>query len=333
MAAIYITQQGAVLRKIGERLKVTLQSTVLLDQPLIHVSQVVIFGKASVTAATVSALLEHDIEVTYLTQHGQFIGRIVPAVSKNVLLRVAQYRAAFDAAQTLALAQGFVTGKLTNMRTLVMRYGRDLRLKTCDKAADRIKAALQQVAKAKNLEQLRGCEGDGSAAYFGVFGAFVKQAGFTFEKRVRRPPTDPVNVLLSFGYTLLMNDLFGAVNIVGLDPYLGYLHADRYGRASLPLDVMEEFRPLVVDSVVLTCLNKNILTPQHFESSVGEVCQLTDAGRSLFLEQYDLRKQTEFMHPELEQTMTYQRCFEQQTRFLAKTLQGELTAYPPLLMK
>jgi len=345
MSTIYITQQGAVLRKISERLKVTLRSEVLLDIPLIKVSQVVIFGKASITAATVATLLEKEIEICYLSQHGRFIGRIVPAVSKNSLLRREQYKAAFDEKRTLALAKGFVGGKLSNMRTLLMRAAREQKSKECRKAADRIKAALKKAGKARNLDQLRGHEGEGSAAYFSVFNQLLKPKevpgtskvpgtlGFTFAKRERRPPTDPVNALLSFGYALLANELFGAVNIVGFDPYIGYLHADRYGRPSLPLDLMEEFRSVFVDSLVLTCINKKMLTPEDFEKGVGNVYQLTDAGRKIFLEHYEERKQSEFIHPVLNQKMTYQRCFEQQTRFLAKALQGELKEYPPLLVK
>ena len=333
MATIYITQQGAVLRKIGERLRVTHRSTVLLDMPLIKVSQVVIFSKASITAATVATLLDKGIEVCYLTQHGSFVGRLVPAASKNSLLRREQYRAAFDEKRTLNLAKGFVVGKLANMRTMLMRAVREQHSNECGKAADRLKAALKKARKARNLDQLRGHEGEGSAAYFAVFHHLLKQAGFTFEKRERRPPTDPVNALLSFGYALLAHEMFGVANIVGFDPYIGYLHADRYGRPSLPLDLMEEFRPIFVDSLVLTCINKKILKLEDFAKGVGNVHQLTDTGRKTFLEQYEERKQSEFTHPVLKQKITYQRCFEQQARFLAKTLQGELKEYPPLLIK
>lgn len=333
MATIYITKQGAVLRKIGERLKVMYRSDVLLDLPLIHVEHVVIFGKASVTAAAVQTLLEKEIEICYLTQRGRFVGRLAPAVAKNVVVRRLQYKAAFDAKRTLEFAKGFVHGKLANMRTLLMRQARELSSKDCAHAASRMKTALEHARKAKTIEQLRGHEGDGSAAYFGAFKHFLKTRNFVFEKRVRRPPTDPVNVLLSFGYTLLLNDLFGAVNMVGFDPYVGYLHAERYGRASLPLDLMEEFRSIVVDSVVLTCLNKGILKTADFTTGIGRVCELTETGRERFLEQYDLRKQTTFQHPVLNQQITYQQCFEQQARFLAKALHGELKTYPPLVVK
>lgn len=334
MATVYITEQGAVLRKTGERLRVTLKSEVLLDLPLIKVSQVVIFGKASITAATVASLLEQEIEICYLTQRGRFIGRVVPAVSKNCLLRRAQYQAAFDAKQTLTLASAFVTGKLTNMRTMLMRAARrDQDGAEFDKAIDRLKAAADRVKKAKNPDQVRGCEGEGSAAYFSVFGKLIKPPEFSFTTRERRPPTDPVNALLSFGYTLLTNELFSAVNIVGFDPYIGYLHAEHYGRPSLPLDLIEEFRPVFVDSFVLNCLNNGILTPKDFQEEMGQVTLLTETGRELFLQQYEERKRAEFTHPVLNKKITYQQSFEQQARFLAKTLQGELKEYPPLQVK
>jgi CRISPR-associated protein Cas1 len=334
MSTIYITQQGAVLRKVSERLKVTLKGEILLDIPLIKVSQVVIFGKASVTAATVATLLEKEIDVCYLTQHGRYIGRIIPAVSKNSLLRREQYRAAFDDKQTLNLGKGFVVGKLTNMRMFLMRSIREQNLPSeCKQAEKRIETALNNAKKAKDLDQVRGHEGEGSAAYFAVFHHLIKPKEFTFEKRERRPPTDPVNALLSFGYTLLTNDMFAAVNIVGFDPYIGYLHADRYGRPSLPLDLIEEFRSVIVDRLVLKCINKQILTVSDFQEEMGHIFKLTDEARKRFLEQYEEQKQTEFTHPVLKQNITYHQSFEQQARFLAKTLQGELKEYPPLLIK
>lgn len=333
MTTVYVTEQGAVLRKTSERLIVTHKSEVLLDIPLIKVEQVVIFGHASITAATIALLLERDIEICYLTQHGRFIGRVMPAMSKNVLLRRAQHDAASNEQRSLELAKGFVTGKLTNMRTMLMRAFREQPSPNGEQAVQRIKAALDRVPKAKDADQARGCEGDGSAAYFSVFNDLIKSSEFTFKTRVRRPPTDPVNALLSFGYTLLTNELFTAVNLVGFDPYVGYLHADRYGRPSLPLDLMEEFRPVFIDALVLTCLNKQMLTPADFKEEMGNVTLLTDEGREKFLQQYEERKQAEFTHPILNQKITYQRCFEQQTRFLAKTLQGELKTYPAFLVK
>jgi len=333
MSTIYITEQGAVLRKTGERLRVTFKSKLLLDRPLIKVSQIVVFGQASITAATVQTLLEKKIEVCYLTQRGRFVGRLLPAPSKNGLLRRAQYQAAFDENHTLTLARKFVMGKLSNMRTMLLRASRKQGSAACEKAAVKIKAALKRAEKATQIDQLRGHEGEGSAAYFSVFGDMLIPSGFTFTTRERRPPTDPVNALLSFGYALLTNEIFSAVNIVGFDPYIGYLHADRYGRPSLPLDLMEEFRPAFVDSIVLTCLNNGMLKQADFQEEMGSVYRLTDSGLQTFLTRYEERKFATFQHPVLRQEVTYRQCFEQQARFLAKTLQGELKEYPPLLIK
>jgi CRISPR-associated protein Cas1 len=333
MSTLYITQQDATLRKVDERLKVTVKKDVLLDVPMIKVSQVVLYGRVTVTAATVAALMERQIEICYLTQHGQYIGRLQPKFSKNSLLRREQYRAAFDPARCLQLARGFVLGKLLNMRTWLMRMNRKQEHPEIEQAINRIKLACDAAEHAKTLDQLRGHEGEGSAAYFAVFHHLLKYPDFTFEKRVKRPPTDPVNSLLSFGYTLLANELFAAVNVVGFDPYIGYLHAEKYGRASLPLDLIEEFRPVIVDSVVVSAINKEDLTRKDFQEEMGNVLRLTPDGRKKFLKLYEERKRTEFKHPILQQKMTYQHCFEQQARFLAKTLQGELEEYPPLLIK
>ncbi len=343
MSTLYITQQDVTLRKLDERLRVTMKKDVLLDVPMIKVSQVVLYGRVTVTAATVAALMERRIEICYLTEHGRYIGRVQPKFSKNSLLRREQYRAAFDAERSLPLARQFVCGKLLNMRTWLMRMNRKLHVAEIEAAVKRIKTACDAARKASDVDRARGHEGDGSAAYFGVFNHLLRpdsaEAGspgglsLSFPKRVRRPPTDPVNSLLSFGYTLLGNDMFSAVNVVGFDPFVGYLHAERYGRASLPLDLIEEFRAVIVDSVVVTAINKGELTLNDFTQEMGNVVQLTPEGRKTFLRLYEGRKKSEFTHPVLNQKMTYQHCFEQQARFLAKTLMGELDEYPPMLIK
>ena len=333
MSTLYVTQQDAVLRKTDERLKVTQHGTTLLDVPMIKVSSVVLFGRVTVTAATVQALLEHQIALCYLSQYGRYVGRIEPALSKNSLLRTAQYRAAFAPAVTLALARQMVRGKLSNMRVFLQRANRGLDDPALTQAVERLKMQLLAVDATDSTEQLRGMEGAGSAVYFGVFGSLIKAEGLSFTKRVRRPPTDPVNALLSFGYALLAHDIHSAVNTVGFDPYQGYLHVAHYGRPSLALDLMEEFRPLIVDSVVLLCLNKRIIGPEDFTVELGNVCRLSEAARKKFLVQYEERKNTEIQHPIFDYKVTYQRCFELQARLLAKYLQGEIAEYPPFMTR
>lgn len=333
MSTLYLTQQDAVLRKEDERLKVTLKGEVLLDLPMLKVSEVVVMGRVTVTPHTVAALMERHIHLTYLTEHGRYVGRIEPAFSKNSLLRRAQYAASFDAQRTLTLARGFVLGKLANLRVTLMRAVRNTEGLSVDDAVEAIRGAERRAERAADLDILRGHEGEGSAAYFAVFDRLIKADGFSFNKRVRRPPTDRVNALLSFGYALLANDVHAAVQSLGFDPYCGYLHADRYGRPSLALDVMEEFRPLIVDAVVLSCLNKRILRPDDFLVGLGEVCSLTPEGRKKFLVQYEERKQTEIQHPVFEYKATYQRCLELQARILAKCIQGELERYEPFVIR
>ena len=333
MSTLYITQQGAVLSKTSERLKVSVEKQVISEIPLIKVSQVVVFGHVMITPGTLNLLMRHEIEVCYLTQHGSYLGRTQPEMSKNGPLRFEQYTAVSDPKRRLELARGFVLGKLANLRiTLLEKTGKEDKTET-KRIVKQIKDAEKGAKKARNLDRLRAYEGAGSAAYFSGFQLMIKTEQFQFEKRVRRPPTDPVNALLSFGYTLLTNNMLSAVNIVGFDPYIGYLHAQEYGRPSLPLDLIEEFRPLIVDRMVLACLNQGILTPEDFQTAEENACRLTDDGRRKFLEQYEQRCATEFSHPELNRKMTYRQSFEQQTRLLAKTLQGERTAYPPLVIQ
>ncbi len=267
------------------------------------------------------------------TEHGHYIGRIEPAFSKNSVLRRAQYAAAFDAEHTLTLARGFVAGKLANLRVTLLRAARNTDGLDVDSAVDAIRRAERGVERTENIDTLRGHEGEGSAAYFGVFHQLIKAEGVAFPKRVRRPPTDPVNALLSFGYALLANDIHAAVQVLGFDPYCGYLHADRYGRPSLALDLMEEFRPIIVDTVVLACLNKRVLQSTDFEVSLGEVHRLKPEARKKFLVQYEERKQTEIQHPVFAYRVTYQRCFELQARILAKRIQGEIEQYKPFVVR
>lgn len=332
MSTLYITQQDTVLRKVDERLKVTSNGQTLLDIPLIKVSQVVALGRVMVTPATVASLMEHGVDLCYLSEHGRYIGRLEPRFSKNSLLRVEQWRAVFDERRKLAIARQCVLGKLGNMRVMLLRANREEGCPELMKAIERLKEAERAAEACHNLDTLRGYEGEGSAAYFAVFGHLIKQ-DLSFPGRVRRPPTDPVNAMLSFGYTLLYNDLHSACNVVGFDPYVGYLHADRYGRANLALDLMEEFRPIIVDSVVLTCVNKRMIQKDDFAVELGGAHRLNDDARRRFLLQYEERRNTEFKHPVFGYRISYQRCFELQARLLAKFLQGELEAYPPLETK
>lgn len=334
MGTVYITQDDAFIGKIDERLTVKFDKKTILDVPLIKIDGVVVLGRATVSPATISELLERHIPLTFLTDTGRYLGRLEPEVTKNIFVRKAQWQAAGESAQAIHAVQGFVRGKLKNYRNVLIRRQRESPGLDLSENVTRLEQAIAPIDKTQSIDSLRGLEGAGSAAYFGCFNQLLRTTEFTFPKRVRRPPTDPVNSLLSFGYSLLRHDIQGAVNIAGFDPYLGYLHCDRYGRPSLALDLMEEFRPLIVDAVVLSALNKQFLKVEDFvtESLSGAV-SLTNEGRKTFLRLYAQKKQSEFKHPVLGRKCMYQEAFELQARLLAKYFMGEIEKYPPLVLK
>ena len=334
MGTVYITQEDAFIGKIDERLTVRFDKKTILDVPLLKVDGIVVLGRATVSPATISELLERHIPLTFLTENGRYVGRLEPEVSKNIFVRKAQWQAAGESPQAIHLVQGFVRGKLKNYRNVLCRRQRESTDLDLSAHITRIEGAIAPIDTTNNINSLRGLEGAGSAAYFGCFNQLIRNPEFEFTKRVRRPPTDPVNSLLSFGYSLLRHDVQGAANIVGFDPYLGYLHCERYGRPSLALDLMEEFRPLVVDAVDLSTLNKRLLTPTDFVAEpLSGAVSLTPEGRKTFLRLYAQKKQSEFKHPVLGRKCSYQEVFELQARLLAKYLMGEIEKYPPLVWK
>lgn len=333
MSTLYVSEQGSVVRVTDERVQVTLERKRLLDVPMIKLEQVVLLGRVGVTSPALRSLMEHNIEIVYLSSHGKYLGRFQPPLSKNLILRKAQFRAAEDPDRAAELARGFVRGKLLNMRTLLQRVSRGSEEEALSRAVDHIKALVRRLDRAGTVDEIRGLEGAGTAAYFGVFPHLIKADGWSFEHRTKRPPTDPVNALLSFGYVLLTNDLQSACQTVGFDPYVGYLHADRYGKPALALDLMEEFRPVIVDSLVLTLINKRMIDVDDFEVQPGRVHHMTDRAKRTFLQAYEERKRTEIKHPIFAYKADYRRCFELQARVLAKALSGEIERYVPFLIK
>ena len=334
MGTIYITQDDAFIGKTDERLQVKAQKQTILDVPLIKVDGVVVLGRANISPAAIVELLQRNIPLSFLTGTGRYLGRLEPELTKNIFVRSAQWQAAGESEQALHVVRGFIRGKLKNYRNALLRREREASELDLQAATTRIEQAIASLDKTTTVDSLRGFEGAGSAAYFGVFNQLIRAEDFEFEARRRRPPTDPVNALLSFGYALLRHDVQGAVNIVGFDPYLGYLHVQRYGRPSLALDLMEEFRPLVVDAMVLSAINRRSLAISDFTSEpLSGAVSLSDEGRRTFLRLYEQKKQSEFKHPVLGRKCTYQEAFEIQARLLAKYLMGETDKYPPLVLK
>jgi CRISPR-associated protein Cas1 len=333
MGTLYIPQDDAFIGKVDERLTVKADKKVIFDQPLLRIDGVVVMGRATISPAVIIELLERKIPLTFMTASGKYLGKLEPELTKNIFVRNAQWKAAGETEKAVHVVQGFVRGKLKNYRTYLSRSQREHPELDLQPAITRISNAIASVDKTQNIDSLRGLEGAGSAAYFGVFQQLIRTQGFTFKVR-HRPATDAVNSLMNFGYTLLRHDVQSAVNIVGFDPYLGYLHYQHYGRASLAFDLMEEFRPLVVDSIILTAINNRLLTLEDFTTEpLSNVVQLTDKGRREFLTLYAKRKLSEFKHPVLGRKCTYQEAFEIQARLLAKYLMDEIEKYPPLVMK
>lgn len=334
MGTLYIVQDDAFIGKIDERLNVKADKKILQDVPLIKLDGIVILGRATISPAALAELLDRKIPLTFLTGTGKYLGKLEPELTKNVFVRAAQWQAAGESAQALHLVRGFVRGKLKNYRTILLRSQRNYPDLNLQPALARLQTAIAPIDKTNTIDSLRGLEGAGSAAYFGVFDLLIRAEGFSFAARRRRPPTDPVNAMLSFGYSLLRHDIQSAVNIVGFDPYLGYLHVKHYGRPGLALDLMEEFRPLVVDSMVLNTINMRILSPSDFSTEpLSNAVLLSPDGRREFLKQYEKKKQSKFKHPVLGRQCTYQEAFEIQARLLGKYLMGEIDQYPPLVLR
>ena len=331
MATLYVTEPGARIEKEYRRLLVTKDDDTLLAVPLGRVSEVVLVGTVGATTPALLMLLDEGIPLSFVTRSGKLRGRLAPPSPKNLPLRHAQYDRARDPAFCLAVGRAIVDGKLRNSRALAYRIRR-ARPQIAAEWLERIERAVEAVAQAGDLDTLRGVEGSAAKAYFEVLRQALRPE-MTFEKRTRRPPRDPANALLSLGYTLLTQNLITACEVVGLDPYDGFFHADKYGRPALALDLVEEFRGPVVDSVVQLVVNKRVVGPGDFEEGREGGIYLSNRGLRKFLEQYTHRLNTEIVHPYHERRLTYQRVFEVQARLLAKTIQGELDRYVPFRVR
>jgi len=354
VATLYLTEQRSIVKKDGDTLVVQIPADKekgtekrKVRVPLIKVDQVVVQGDSTLTTPALLALLEQRVDICFCSYHGQFRGRLAAGFSKNSLIRIEQHRWHDDPERSLALARLFVQGKLANQRTLLLRTNRKRKDPAVAKSAGDIKGVLDQAPTVRRVEgetidprvpqagtawgTLLGLEGAAAAFYFGAFQRLLKQ-DLGFQGRKKRPPTDPVNALLSYGYTLLMNKVASAVQLVGLDPYVGFLHSSQYGKPALALDLMEEFRSVIVDSVVLTLVNNHILQVSDFREEFG-VYWLKDGARRTFLTKFEERLNTEIKHPTFDYKASYRKCLELQVRLLAKTLTDEVPEYRPFVVR
>lgn len=327
MATLYLSEQQSIVKKRDGYLIVQYADRHKVEVPLIKVTQVVVSGDVTLTTPALHTLLEMGIEVCFLSLFGHFRGRLSPPTAKNASIRREQYCIHMDQQKALLIAQACVRGKLENMRTILLRANRALQSDEIGGAAQAIRHMIQQVRQTTTTGSLLGVEGNGSASYFRVFQKLLHDS-YTFTHRRRRPPTDPVNALLSLGYTLLLHQVSAAIQVVGFDPYLGFLHKTRHGRPALALDLMEEFRPIIADSVVLNVLNHRILTAKDFQDELG-VVHLKPEARKTFYAKFEERLQEEIQHPHFGYRVSYRRCIELQARLLAKWLTGEVPHYEP----
>ena len=343
---LYLNTPGYRVGCKDEVLVVKDKDRVIEEVRMRDVSHVALFGNIQISTQAIQALCEQEVPVTYFSMGGWFYGITRGHALKNIFLRMEQFRLARDETTCLSLARQFVHGKIRNHRTLLMRN----HLEPPEPIILKLKRASEDALAATSIEQLLGIEGAAASQYFQQFNGMVKVEddlpglempgqdvkqlafNFNFTNRNRRPPTDPVNAMLSLAYSMLAKDCTLAALAVGFDPYLGFYHQPRFGRPALGLDLMEEFRPLVAESTVLSCINNRVVTEKDFVRA-GQAVNLSAAGRKRFFQTYEQRMSSLITHPLFDYKVSYRRALELQARLLAKTLTGEIADYIPLMTR
>lgn len=336
---LYITSEDAYLSLDGENVVVNRDKQEIARFPLHNLSGILCFSYAGASPALMGACAKRGIALSFCALSGRFLARTVGEENGNVLLRREQYRIADDPRRSCRIARSMILGKLYNARWIVERTRRDHPDRVDPERFAGVSKTLQEllplVSEESSLESLRGLEGTGATAYFSIFEDMIlrDKETFFFRGRNRRPPMDPVNAMLSFAYTLLNNSCASALESVGLDAYVGFLHRDRPGRTSLASDLMEELRPCFADRFVLTLINNRVVRGDDFRQSESGAVLLTDEGRRKFLKAWQERKQEEIRHPFLEEKLPWGLVPYVQALLLARYIREDLDAYPPFLWK
>lgn len=302
--------------------------------PALTISNILCFGQVSVSPPLMGYCGESGIGLSFYTEYGRFLARVLGKQTGNVLLRRTQYRIADKPEQANEIAKVMVGAKIANARSVLMReirnHGENASLSD---AVERLGYSLKNCQTSKDVPQIMGIEGEAAATYFAVFNTLIRDNGFQFNGRIRRPATDPVNSLLSFIYSLITQECVSALMGVGLDPYVGFLHQDRPGRPSLALDLLEEFRAPWADRFVLTLFNRKQVQHRDFVSEASGVVRLTDDMRKKVLVAFQERKQEEIMHPYLNEKISYGLLPHCQALLLARHLRGDTQFYTPYIIK
>ena len=336
---LFVTTQGAYLSKEGETVVVKVDGEVRMRLPVHTIGGIVCFGQVSCSPYLMGFCAKNNVAISFLSVYGRFLAKVQGPVAGNVLLRREQYRRADDETFSADIARSVITGKLANTRTVLKRFLRDHSDKPgADdilQASKLITSSLRRVENEKSLDVMRGLEGDAAHTYFNVFDNLItsQKEAFFFKERNRRPPLDKVNCLLSFIYVIVMHDVRSALETVGLDPAVGFLHRDRPGRYGLALDLMEEFRPFFADRLVLSLINLSQVRAKGFDEKENGAVLMDDDTRKEVLVAYQTRKQDEIIHPFLNEKVTIGLLFHTQALLFARYLRGDLEAYPPFIWR
>ena len=333
---LYVTTQGTYLHRDGETVVVSVEHKDVLKLPVHTISGIVCFGQVLCSPPLLGLCGERGVHVSFLTEYGKFLARVTGPVSGNVLLRKEQICRSGDPLATFELARSFVLGKLLNSRTVLQRAQRDHGPdQDLTHVVGAIADVIRRVQLSKDIGTLRGLEGEAANYYFGVFDRMIvaQRGAFSMKTRTRRPPLDPMNALISFLYTILAHDCEAALEGVGLDPQIGFLHALRPGRPSLALDLMEEFRAILADRVALTLINLNQVAGKDFTTTESGAVMMDADTRKTVLMAWQKKKQEKIQHPFLNEKIEIGLLPHAQALLLARHLRGDIDAYPPFLLK
>jgi CRISPR-associated protein Cas1 len=341
---LYISTQGAYLSKEGETVVIegpseTGERKKLKQIPIHLLDGIVCFGNVLCSPFLLGFCAAKQVSVSFLTEYGRFLAAVREPISGNVLLRRNQYRMADDKDVTRKIVANIISGKLANNRVVINRVIRDhkekIDVKVLKDASDKIGIISERIPRASTADEIRGLEGEAGAVYFGIFNHLIidQKEDFQFSERNRRPPLDEVNALLSFIYTILGHDLRSALETVGLDPQVGFLHRDRPGRYSLALDMMEEFRPVIADRLVLSLINRRQVSKKGFRKAASGAVIMDDDTRKLVLTEYQKRKADEIYHPYIEEKVQMGLLFFIQANLMARFIRGDIDGYPPFFWR
>ena len=331
---LFITRQESYLHKERETIVIKVKGDKIGQFPIHNIGQIFCFGQITVSPFLMGFCAEQGVGLTFYTEYGRFLCRIVGRPTGNVLLRRKQHRWADDQNLSGRIAKLIISAKIANSRSVLQRQIRNHgENKKIVAVVNQLAASIRRCQNAQDVDQIRGMEGEAAANYFSIFDQLLKGGDFSFEGRIKRPPTDPVNALLSFAYSLITQECASALSGVGLDPYVGFLHKDRPGRLSLALDLMEEFRAYWADRFVLTLINRRQFKKSDFVVEGSGAVRLKDEARKTFLTAFQERKQSEILHPYLKEKVPIGLLPHCQSILLARHIRGDTKFYTPFLVK